>query len=83
MSSNSPAVQITYIYNNADYEKLTVSNDVANKAGTGSGNSPQGQRTVGKWVSSSQINKINVVDSQGISNTPWLDGSTIKVYGAN
>ena len=82
--SNSPSYQVSYIVNKSDQEKLTISEDVSNKAGTGSGNAPQRQETVGKWANTSaQITKINIVDSQGISNTPWLAGSTIKVYGAD
>ena len=82
--SNSPSYQVSYIINKSDQEKLTISEDVSNKAGTGSGNAPHRQETVGKWANTSaQITKINIVDSQGISNTPWLAGSTIKVYGAD
>jgi hypothetical protein len=71
-----------FIVNNASNEKLSIGHMVTTEGGSGAGNAPYRNESVGKWANTS--NQINII---GIANTAGGGGNitvgNIKVWGSN
>jgi len=70
-----------FVINNASNEKLVITHQIAEDAGTGEGNAPRRSEGVTKWANtSSQITSIQLINnSTGVFST----GSILKVWGAD
>jgi hypothetical protein len=70
-----------FIINNASNEKLVITHQIAEDAGTGAGNAPRRSEGVTKWANTS--NQITSIQIQNNSSGDFSTGSILKVFGSD